>query len=89
MKITKQVFCEILGILEEDNIIDNYTFMKNENKLYVYSNFDGCGNEEAIYSFNEKNELIDPRIKKLQKQLEELEKQKKDLENKINLLTNK
>lgn len=88
MKITKQVFCEILGMLEEDNIIDNYTFMKNENKLYVYSNYDDCGNEEAIYSFNEKNELIDPRIKKLQKQLEELERQKKDLENKIKLLTN-
>lgn len=89
MKITKQLFCEILGILEEDGIIEDYTVAKDVNKLYVYSHSDDYSNGETVYSFNEKNELISPRIKKLQKQLEELEKQKKDLENKIKLLTNK
>lgn len=84
MKITKQVFCEILNILVEDEVL-NYDF-DNNGSVCVYP-----ANEDSSvvnYDFNEKKELIDPRIRRLQKQIEELESQKKSLESIINLLKN-
>lgn len=89
MKMKRQMLCEFLKILEEDAIIDSCYFMEKENKLYVYSRGNEYGNEEAIYSFNENDELVDPRPEKLRKQIKGLKEQIKELENEINLLTNK
>lgn len=83
--MNKKTFVEVLEYLENDDIIEDFEFIKANNSIAVWSL---GGEEKAVYSFNKKDELIDPRITKLQKQLDELEKQKKDLENKIKLLTN-
>ena len=82
--ITKKIFVEILEILESDYLIDNFQIYKNENIIKVEAD-----RENAIYCFNENDNLINPQIFKIQKEIEKLEKQKKDLENKLNLLTNK
>ena len=82
--ITKQIFVEILEMLESDYLIDNFQIYKNENIIKVESN-----GEEAIYHFDKNDKLINPQIFEIQKNIEKLEKQKKDLENKLNLLTNK
>lgn len=82
--ITKKMFVEILDILENDYLIDDFQFYKNENVIKVCSS-----GEEAIYHFDKNDNLINPQIFEIQKNIEKLEKQKKDLENKLNLLTNK
>ena len=82
--ITKKMFVEILDILENDGCIDDFQFYKNENVIKVCSS-----GEEAIYHFDKNDNLINPQIFEIQKNIEKLEKQKKDLENKLNLLTNK
>ena len=82
--MNKKTFVEVLEYLENDDIIEGFEFIKTNNSINVWSL---GGEEKAVYAFNKKDELIDPRITKLQKQLDELEKQKKDLENKIKLLT--
>ena len=51
-------------------------------------------NQEHLLAFydkltqEKKEKLINPKIQKLQNQIDKLEKQKKELENQINLLTN-
>ena len=82
--MNKKTFVEVLEYLENDDIIESFEFIKTNNSINVWSL---SGEEKAVYSFNKKDELIDPRIAKLQKKLEEIEKQKKELENQIKLLT--
>ena len=81
--ITKKMFVEILYMLEHDCLIDDFQFYKNENVIKVASS-----SENAFYHFDENDNLINPQIFEIQKNIEKLEKQKKDLENKLNLLTN-
>ena len=42
---------------------------------------------KAVYVFDENENLINPKIQKLQSKINHLEKQKKELENQIKLLT--
>ena len=83
MNISKDTFVEILGILENDGCIDSFQFYKNENVIKVYSSRD-----DAIYHFDDNNNLINPQIFELQRKIEKLEKEKNNLENKLKLLTN-
>lgn len=83
MKITKTMFVEVLEYLENDGCIDSFQFYKNENVIKVYSSRD-----DAIYHFDNNNNLINPKIFKIQHQIDKLEKQKNDLENQLKLLTN-
>ena len=83
--ITKKMFVEILDMLESDCLIDDFQFYKNENIIKVYSDRDDI----VIYHFDENDNLINPQIFKIQKEIEKLEIQKKDLESKLNLLTYK
>jgi|GEM_PF-4880313 len=83
MKISKDTFVKILGILENDGCIDTFQFYKNENVIKVYSSRD-----DAIYRFDDNDNLINPQIFAIQREIEELEKQKNKLENQLKLLTN-
>ena len=83
MNISKDTFVEILGMLENDGCIDSFQFYKNENVIKVYSSRD-----DAIYHFDDNNNLINPQIFELQRKIEKLEKEKNNLENKLKLLTN-
>ena len=84
MKVSKDTFVEILSMLENDGCIDSFQFYKNENVIKVYSSRD-----DAIYHFDNNNNLINPQIFVIQRKIEELEKEKNNLENQLNLLTNK
>ena len=84
MNINKDIFIEILDILENDGCIDSFQFYKNENIIKVYSNKD-----DAIYHFDENNNLINPQIFEIQKKIEKLEKEKNKLENELKILKNK
>ena len=83
MNISKDTFVEILEMLENDGCIDSFQFYKNENVIKVYS----C-RDDAIYHFDDNNNLINPQIFVIQKKIEKLEKEKNNLENKLKLLTN-
>lgn len=83
MNISKDTFVEILGILENDGCIDSFQFYKNENVIKVYSDRD-----DAIYHFDDNNNLINPQIFAIQRKIEKLEKEKNNLENQLKLLTN-
>lgn len=83
MNINKNIFIEILEILEKDECIDSFQFYKNENIIKVCSD-----REDAIYHFDNNNNLINPQIYILQKKIKKLEKEKNNLENQLNLLTN-
>lgn len=83
MNISKNVFVEILGMLENDGCIDSFQFYKNENVIKVYSS-----RNDAIYHFDDNNNLINPQIYAIQREIEKLEKERNILENKlIKLLT--
>ena len=84
MNIDKNTFVEILGMLENDGCIDNFYFYESGNVIKVYS----CGGEDAVYHFDNNNNLVNPKIFAIQKKLEKLEKEKNDLENQLKLLTN-
>ena len=84
MAINKNTFVEVLEYLETDSVIDSFEFYKKDNSIGVWSL---GGEEKAIYVFNENENLINPKIQKLQNQIDKLEKQKKELENQIKLLT--
>lgn len=81
--MNKKTFAEVLEWLETDDIIEGFDFEKN-NSICVWSL---GGEEKATYLFDEKDKLINPKIQKLQKQLDRLEQQKKEIENEIKLLT--
>ena len=83
--MNKKTFVEVLEYLEIDGIIEDFEFYKKNNSIGVWSL---GGEEKAIYVFNENEKLINPKIQKLQNQIDKLERQKKELENQINLLTN-
>lgn len=83
MNISKDTFVEILEMLENNGCIDSFQFYKNENVIKVYS----C-RDDAIYHFDDNNNLINPQIFAIQKKIEKLEKEKNNLENKLKLLTN-
>lgn len=83
MNISKDTFVEVLEILENDGCIDSFQFYKNENVIKVYS----C-RDDAIYHFDDNNNLINPQIFAIQRKIEKLEKEKNNLENKLKLLTN-
>lgn len=83
MNINKDTFTEILGMLENDGCIDNFQFYKNENVIKVYSS-----EYNAIYHFDDNNNLINPKIFAIKRKIERLEKEKNDLENQLKLLTN-
>lgn len=83
MKITKQEFAYILGIFENDDLIDNFQWYKNENVVKVYSE-----RNDVIYHFDDNDILINPEIYEIQHQIEDLqEKLKKLQEIEKNLLT--
>lgn len=83
MKITKQEFAYILEIFEDDDLIDNFQWYKNENVVKVYSE-----RNDVIYHFDDNDILINPEIYKVQHQIEDLqEKLKKLQEIEKNLLT--
>lgn len=85
MNINKNIFAEILMMLENDCCIDNFRFYENGNVIKVYS----CNGEDiAVYHFDNNNNLVNPQIFAIQKQLEKLEKEKNDLEHQLKLLTN-
>ena len=81
-KISKNTFVEILGMLENDGCIDSFQFYKNENVIKVYSSRD-----DAIYHFDDNDNLINPQIFAIQRKIEKLEKEKNNLENQLKLLT--
>ena len=83
--MNKKTFVEVLEYLETDGIIEDFVFFKKNNSIAVWS-LDG--EEKAVYVFDESENLINPKIQKLQNQIDRLEKQKKELENQIKLLTN-
>ena len=83
MNISKDTFAEILGMLENDGCIDSFQFYKNENVIKVYSSRD-----DAIYHFDDNNNLINPQIFAIQRKIEKLEKEKNNLENQLKLLIN-
>lgn len=82
IKISKKDFAEIMGMLEHDGVIDSFQFYKNENVIKVYSSRD-----DAIYHFDDNNNLINPQIYEIQEKIEKLEKEKNNLENQLKLLT--
>ena len=86
MIMNKKTFVEVLDYLETDGIIEDFEFFKKNNSIGVWSL---GGEEKAIYIFDENENLINPKIQKLQSQINHLEKQKKELENQIKLLTKK
>ena len=72
--MNKKVFVEVLEYLETDGIIKNFEFYKKGNSICVWS----IGGEEKVaYVFDENENLINPKIQKLQKQIDKLEQQKK------------
>ena len=83
--MNKKTFVEVLEYLENDGIIEDFEFFKKNNSIAVWS-LDG--EEKSVYVFDENENLINPKIQKLQNQIDRLEKQKKELENQIKLLTN-
>lgn len=84
MIMNKKTFVEVLDYLETDGIIEDFEFFKKNNSIGVWS----LGDEEkAVYVFDENENLINPKIQKLQSKINHLEKQKKELENQIKLLT--
>ena len=83
MNISKSTFIEILEILENDGCINSFQFYKNENVIKVYSSKD-----DAIYHFDDNNNLINPQIFAIQRKIEKLEKAKNNLEKKLKILTN-
>ena len=83
MTINKNTFVEILEILENDGCIDSFQFYKNENVIKVCTDRD-----DAIYHFDNNNNLIKQRIFVIEKKIEKREKEKNNLENQLKVLTN-
>ena len=83
MIMNKKTFVEVLDYLETDGIIEDFEFFKKNNSIGVWSL---GGEEKAVYVFDENENLINPKIQKLQSKINHLEKQKKELENQNKLL---
>lgn len=74
MIMNKKTFVEVLDYLETDGIIEDFEFFKKNNSIGVWSL---GGEEKAVYVFDENENLINPKIQKLQSKINHLEKQKK------------
>ena len=83
--MNRKTFVEVLEYLETDGIIEDFEFFKKNNSISVWSS---DGEEKAVYVFDENENLINPKIQKLQNQIDKLKKKKKELEKQIKLLTN-
>ena len=81
--MNKKTFVKVLEYLETDGVIEDFEFFKKNNSIAVWSL---GGEEKATYVFDENENLINPKIQKLQSKINHLEKQKKELENQIKLL---
>lgn len=84
MKVNKNIFIEILKILREDGIIDDFNYYEKENVIKIY--FDNFL-ERPIYHFDNNDNLIHPQIYEIKKEIKKLEKERENLENKLKLLT--
>ena len=84
MKITKQQFAYILGLLEEEDIVAKYQFTKY-NSILIWD-IDGY---DVEYKFDDNDLLINPEINKIQKQIDDLQNQIKELETEKNKLIKK
>lgn len=82
MNISKDIFVEILEILENDGCIGSFQFYKNRNAIEVNSD-----EYNATYHFDNNNNLINPRIFEIQERIKKLEEEKNKLENELKLLT--
>ena len=74
MKISKEVFAYILGLLEDDYVIEGYQF-KPDNSIVVYEEAN-----DGIYYFDKNNMLINPKVRNIQNQIERLQKELKELQ---------
>ena len=83
MKITKETFVYILGILE-DNYFINFNINNSENSVEVINIEDGSW---QAYKFDNNNYLINPQIEKLQQKIKDLQEEQKRLEEKIKNLS--
>lgn len=84
MNITKETVAYILGILEDEEIIDNYNFYKKENSIVVESV--GNFSNKACFNFDDNDKLINPQIAKINKEILKLQKQINELEKQKNFL---
>lgn len=84
MNITKETVAYILGILEDEEIIDSYNFYKKENSIVVESI--GDFSNKAHFKFDDNDELINPQIAKIDKEILRLQKQIIELEKQKNFL---
>ena len=84
MNITKETVAYILGILEDEEIIDSYNFYKKENSIVVESI--GDFSKKAHFKFDDNDELINPQIAKIDKEILRLQKQIIELEKQKNFL---
>lgn len=84
MNITKETVTYILGILEDEEIIDSYNFYKKENSIVVESI--GDFSNKAHFKFDDNDKLINPQIAKIDKEILKLQKQINELEKQKNFL---
>ena len=83
MKITKETFVYILGLLEDDGFI-NFNINNSENSVEVINVEDGWWKG---YKFDNNNCLISPQIEKLQQKIKDLQEEQKRLEERIKKLS--
>jgi len=84
--VTKEIFIKVLEVLECKNCIDSFDIFEKENTIKVWSYY-GDG-DEVIYHFDENNNLINPKVYEIQKQIDKLIKEKNKLENELKILKN-
>ena len=84
--ITKETFIKVLEVLKYENCIDSFDIFEKENTIKVWSYYDE--GDEPIYHFDENNNLINPKVYEIQKQIDKLIKEKNKLENELKILKN-
>lgn len=84
--ITKETFIKVLEVLKYENCIDSFDIFEKENTIKVWSYYDE--GDEVIYHFDENNNLINPKVYEIQKQINKLNKEKNKLENELKKLKN-
>lgn len=85
--ITKETFIKVLEALECKNCIDSFDIFEKENTIKIWSYYED--GDEVIYHFDEDNNLINPKVYEIQKQIDKLNKEKIKLENELKILKNK
>lgn len=84
MNITKETVAYILGILEDDKVIDNYNFYEKENSIIADGGY--YIDAKSCFLFDDKDMLINPKIAKIDKEISKLQKQINELEKQKNFL---